>query len=50
VLYQAPVLLGDGAAGPFALGPLESMQDRTHLRVLETVQMGRDTRIRLQPE
>jgi diaminohydroxyphosphoribosylaminopyrimidine deaminase/5-amino-6-(5-phosphoribosylamino)uracil reductase len=50
LLYQAPVLLGDGAAGLFAFGPLESMQDRTHLRVLETVQMGRDTRIRLRPE
>jgi len=50
LLYQAPVLLGDGGAGPFTFGPLESMQDRTHLIVLETVQLGQDTRIRLRPK
>jgi len=50
LIYQAPVLLGDGGPGPFALGPLESMQERTHLKVLETTRFGDDLRIRLQPE
>jgi len=50
LLYQAPVLLGNGGAGPFSFGPLESMQDRTHLTVLETIHLGMDTRIRLRPE
>jgi diaminohydroxyphosphoribosylaminopyrimidine deaminase/5-amino-6-(5-phosphoribosylamino)uracil reductase len=50
LIYQAPVLLGDGGPGPVALGPLESMSERTHLRVLETVAMGQDLRLRLLPE
>lgn len=47
--YQAPVLLGEGGPGPFALGVLESMQDRTHLEVLESCQVGGDLRLRLRP-
>jgi diaminohydroxyphosphoribosylaminopyrimidine deaminase/5-amino-6-(5-phosphoribosylamino)uracil reductase len=47
LVYQAPVLLGDGGPGPFAFGPLESMEERTHLRVLETVRFDDDLRIRL---
>lgn len=50
LVYQAPVLLGSGGPGPFAFGPLESMTDRTHLKVLETIQIGGDMRIRLRPE
>jgi diaminohydroxyphosphoribosylaminopyrimidine deaminase/5-amino-6-(5-phosphoribosylamino)uracil reductase len=50
LLYQAPILMGSGGAGPFAFGPLESMAERTHLKVLETSQLGDDLRIRLQPE
>ena len=50
LLYQAPILLGDEALGPFALGPLESMAERSHLEVLEITQFGDDLRIRLQPE
>ena len=50
LVYQAPLLLGDGGPGPFNFGPLESMQDRTHLKVLETIQLGQDIRIRLVPE
>jgi len=50
LIYQAPVLLGEGGPGPFAFGPLESMDDRTHLRVLETVHIGKDLRLRLNPE
>ena len=50
LIYQAPVLLGDGGPGPFALGPLESMAERTHLKVLETTHFGDDLRIRLSVE
>jgi len=50
LIYQAPLLLGEGGAGPFALGPLESMADRTHLTLLETVYFGDDLRIRFQPQ
>ena len=50
LIYQAPMLLGQGGPGPFALGPLESMAERTHLQVLETSHLGDDLRIRLQPE
>jgi len=50
LLYQAPVLLGQGAPGPFAIGQLESMSERTHLTVLETAHFGGDLRVRLQPE
>jgi diaminohydroxyphosphoribosylaminopyrimidine deaminase/5-amino-6-(5-phosphoribosylamino)uracil reductase len=48
LVYQAPFLLGEGGPGPFAFGPLESMEQRTHLRVLETVRFNDDLRIRLQ--
>lgn len=50
LIYQAPLLLGEGGPGPFALGPLESMAQRTHLKVLETSTIGSDLRIRLQAE
>jgi diaminohydroxyphosphoribosylaminopyrimidine deaminase/5-amino-6-(5-phosphoribosylamino)uracil reductase len=50
LIYQAPLLLGDGGAGPFALGPLESMADRTHLTLLESVHFGDDLRLRFQPQ
>lgn len=49
LLYIAPVLLGEGGPGPFGFGPLESMAKRTHFRVLETVRVGDDLRLRLQP-
>jgi diaminohydroxyphosphoribosylaminopyrimidine deaminase/5-amino-6-(5-phosphoribosylamino)uracil reductase len=50
LIYQAPILLGQGGPGPFAIGPLESMAERTHLKLLETSHLGDDLRIRLQPE
>ncbi len=50
LIYQAPLLLGEGGAGPFAVGPLESMADRTHLTLLETVHCGDDLRLRFQPQ
>jgi len=48
LIYQAPVLLGEGAAGPFTFGPLESMAERTHLELLESRRFGDDLRLRLQ--
>ncbi len=50
LIYQAPVLLGEGGPGPFALGSLESMAERTHLKVVERISVGEDCRIRLLPE
>jgi diaminohydroxyphosphoribosylaminopyrimidine deaminase/5-amino-6-(5-phosphoribosylamino)uracil reductase len=50
LIYQAPVVLGEGGRGLFAFGPLESMNERTHLEWLETTRLGNDLRIRLQPE
>jgi diaminohydroxyphosphoribosylaminopyrimidine deaminase/5-amino-6-(5-phosphoribosylamino)uracil reductase len=49
LIYQAPQLLGLEAFGPFALGPLESMDERTHLKLLETRRLGKDWRFRLEP-
>lgn len=49
LIYQAPVLLGEGGPGPFRLGPLESMARRTHFNLLETARFGDNLRIRLQP-
>ena len=48
LIYQAPLLLGDGGPGPIAFGPLESMAERTHLELLETAQLGDDLRLRFQ--
>jgi len=47
--YQAPILLGDGATGPFQLGPLESMKERTHLELQESIYLGRDLRLNFRP-
>ena len=49
LIYQAPHLLGEGGPGPFTLGPLESMDERTHLKLLETRRLGNDWRFRLAP-
>lgn len=49
LIYQAPVLLGDGGPGPFQIGPLESMADRTHLEIMGSDRLGDDLRIRLRP-
>ncbi len=50
LIYQAPLLLGEGAPGPFSFGPLESMDERTHLKLLETRRLGNDWRFRLEPQ
>ena len=49
VLYTAPVLLGDGAAGLFRLAPLEDMSQRPSFRVLEAGRVGPDVRLILTP-
>lgn len=49
LMYQAPALLGEGGPGPFELGMLESMNDRTQLEVVESCQVGTDVRLRLRP-
>lgn len=49
VLYTAPVLLGDGAAGLFRLAPLEDMSQRPSFRVLEAGRVGPDVRLILAP-
>jgi diaminohydroxyphosphoribosylaminopyrimidine deaminase/5-amino-6-(5-phosphoribosylamino)uracil reductase len=49
LIYQAPQLLGEGGPGPFNFGPLESMDERTHLKLLETRRLGNDLRLRLEP-
>ena len=49
LLYQAPVMMGEGGPGPFAFGPLESMRQRAHFKVRETRQIGRDLRYLLSP-
>ena len=50
LIYQAPVLLGEGGPGPFRLGQLESMNNRTHLKLLESAHIGKDLRLRFSPE
>ncbi len=50
LIYQAPYLLGQGGPGPFNIEPLESMEERTHLKLLETRRLGNDWRFRLVPE
>ena len=49
VLYTAPVLLGDGAAGLFRLPPLEDMAQRPSFRVREVARVGPDVRLILIP-
>lgn len=50
LMYQAPVLLGEGGPGPFDLGVLESMGERITLSVIESCQLGEDLRLRLRPQ
>jgi diaminohydroxyphosphoribosylaminopyrimidine deaminase/5-amino-6-(5-phosphoribosylamino)uracil reductase len=50
LIYQAPQLLGEGGPGPFNFGPLESMHERTHLKLLESRRLGNDWRFRLSPQ
>lgn len=49
LLYYAPVLLGSAARGMFAIPALESMQQKLHLQVLETRQVGSDWFVHAKP-
>ena len=49
VLYTAPVLLGDGAAGLFQITPLADMKQRPSFRVLKAGRVGPDVRLVLAP-
>jgi diaminohydroxyphosphoribosylaminopyrimidine deaminase/5-amino-6-(5-phosphoribosylamino)uracil reductase len=49
LIYQAPVLLGGGAASPFALPRLDKMDDRVHLQWIDMKRIGQDMRLRLKP-
>jgi diaminohydroxyphosphoribosylaminopyrimidine deaminase/5-amino-6-(5-phosphoribosylamino)uracil reductase len=49
LIYQAPLLLGEGSRGAFVLGPFASMQQRLQLQKLESVVLGQDTRLRFIP-
>lgn len=48
VIYQAPVILGDGGRGMFHLPELTRMADRYELRLEEVRQIGRDLRLSFQ--
>ncbi len=47
LLYQAPVILGKGALSPFASPRLDKMEDRVHLKWIESQHVGQDLRLRL---
>jgi len=49
LIYQAPVLLGGGAVSPFAVPRLDNMDDRIHLKWLDSRRIGNDQRLRLKP-
>ncbi len=49
LIYQAPILLGHHAQGMFDLPALTDMQHKLQLHILETRQLGIDTRIRAVP-
>jgi diaminohydroxyphosphoribosylaminopyrimidine deaminase/5-amino-6-(5-phosphoribosylamino)uracil reductase len=49
LVYQAPVLLGGGAASPFALPRLDKMDDRVHLQWIDMKRIGQDMRLRFKP-
>jgi len=49
ILYQAPVILGEGGPGLFNLGRIESMDEKVPMQVVETCHLGADMRYRLRP-
>jgi diaminohydroxyphosphoribosylaminopyrimidine deaminase/5-amino-6-(5-phosphoribosylamino)uracil reductase len=49
VLYVAPALLGEGARGPAAFGPLQTLAARRQLRFADVQQVGDDLRITAVP-
>ncbi len=49
LIYQAPVLLGGGCVSPFATPRLDNMDDRVHLKWMDSRRIGNDLRLRLKP-
>ena len=49
LIYQAPVILGGSAVSPFALPLLDNMDDRVHLKWVDSRRIGKDLRLRLKP-
>lgn len=49
LIYYAPVLMGSGANGMFAIPALVDMQQRTQLEIMDLRQIGRDIRLRARP-
>ncbi len=49
LIYQAPILLGHQAQGMFDFPALSDMRHKLQLQILETRQIGADTRIRAIP-
>lgn len=45
IVYQAPLLLGDGARGMFHLPAISTMSDRIELEITDTRRVGKDVRI-----
>ena len=48
LIYQAPLLMGDGGPASFRLGPFEKMSESLRLELIETRMVGADLRLRLQ--
>ena len=49
LIYQAPIILGGAAISPFALPRLDNMDDRVHLKWVDSRRIGKDMRFRLRP-
>lgn len=49
LLYQAPIVLGEGGSGLFAGLNLDSMENRVELQLMESCFVGKDLRLRLRP-
>lgn len=49
IVYQSPMLLGDGARGMFHLPAINTMADRIELEITGTRRVGKDVRIILKP-
>ena len=45
IVYQSPLLLGDGARGMFHLPAISTMADRIELEITDTRRVGKDVRI-----
>ena len=50
IVYQSPLLLGDGARGMFHLPGITAMAERIELELIDTRRVGQDVRITLKPQ